>query len=982
MADSAHAGGTFVERMREAPRLPPGTEVAPLLETLTTAAASGGALAGLAQLLRDEKVALFLAGVLKSSPYLKSLIERDPKRLQTILLASPEARAEEIRRVMVAAVRSAAAKNDVMKALRVYKSEMALITALADLAGIWPVMQVTQALSEAADATLGAALDYLFRQAAEKGDWLPADRDNPVYDSGYFVLGVGKYGAHELNYSSDIDIIVFFDLERLRLKAGLEPQPFFVRITRELVQLMDERTADGYVFRTDLRLRPDAGATQIALSTEAAAIYYESFGQNWERAALIKARAVAGDIEAGELFLADIAPFIWRRNLDFAAIADIHAMKRQIHAFRGFGGIALPGHNIKLGPGGIREIEFFVQTQQLIAGGRQKHLRVRRTLDALNALTESGWIKPAVATALAESYVYLRRIEHRLQMVADEQTHEIPEDPSDIERVGYLSGYDGTEEFSKALLPELARVQGHYARLFEGMPELTTAGANMVFAGEKDDPGTVEALKAMGFTRPGDLLAMIRAWHHGRYPAVRSPRARELLTEVQPLLVQALAETADPDRAAASFDTFLATLPGGIQLFSLLKANPALMRLLADMMGTAPRLARILSRRRRLLDAVIDPTMFGALPRAAQIDALIDAEIAGSQDAQEILDRTRIVGSEQAFLIGVKVLSGAINANQAGAAYALLAERLILKLTGVVEAELSKANGHVAGGGAVVVAMGKLGGREMTASSDLDLIVVYDFDPKSEQSDGAKPLAPSQYYARYTQRLITVLSAPTAEGTLYEVDMRLRPSGQKGPVAAQFSTFIEYQTTEAWTWEHLALTRARVLTGPREMQDKVEAAIRETLVRTRDRAKIAADVLDMRQRIAAEKGTDNIWDLKQVRGGLVDLEFIAQYLQLVHAAAHPEVLDQNTLAAFQKLAAAGLILEGDAATLIAATRLVHNLTQILRLCLTEAFEPETASKGLKELLARAGDAPDFATLEVQLRQTLKDVAELFAKLVA
>ena len=519
-------------------------------------------------------------------------------------------------------------------------------------------MQVTQVLAEAADAALCASLDYLFRQAAAKGDWLPLDADNPVYGSGYFVLGVGKYGAHELNYSSDIDLIVFFDLVPQRFKDGAEPQSFFVRITRELVQLMEERTADGYVFRTDLRLRPDAGATQIALSTEAAAIYYESFGQNWERAALIKARAVAGDIEAGELFLAEIAPFIWRRNLDFAAIADIHAMKRQIHAFRGFGGIGLPGHNIKLGPGGIREIEFFVQTQQLIAGGRQRHLRVRRTLDALEALTESGWIKPPVAAALAEAYVYLRRIEHRLQMVADEQTHEIPEDPADIERVAYLSGYDGSEDFAKALLPVLARVQGYYARLFEGMPELTTAGANMVFAGQRDDPGTVEALKAMGFTRPSDLLAMIRAWHHGRYPAVRSARARELLTEVQPLLVSALAETADPDRAAASFDTFLATLPGGIQVFSLLKANPGLLRLLADMMGTAPRLARILSRRRRLLDAVIDPTMFGALPRAEQIDALIDAEIAGSQDEQEILDRTRIIGSEQAFLIGVKVLVG------------------------------------------------------------------------------------------------------------------------------------------------------------------------------------------------------------------------------------------------------------------------------------------------------------------------------------
>lgn len=979
--DRAHKSGTFVERLREAPLLPPGTDAAQLLDTLTAAASNNAALAPLAGLLADEKIASFLAGVIKGSPYLKTLIERDPARLQTILRTSPDLHAKEIRHILTAAAREAQTKADVMRALRVYKTEIALITALADLAGIWPVMRVTHVLSEAADATLEVALDFLFRQATEKGDWQPVNPSNPVHGSGYFVLGVGKYGAHELNYSSDIDLIVFFDLDRRRLKPGLEPQPFFVRLTRDLVQLMEERTRDGYVFRTDLRLRPDAGATQIALSTEAAAIYYESFGQNWERAALIKARAVAGDIEAGEIFLEEISPFIWRRSLDFAAIADIHAMKRQIHAFRGFGGISLPGHNIKLGPGGIREIEFFVQTQQLIAGGRQRLLRTRRTLDALEALKDSGWIEPEVAVALADAYVYLRRIEHRLQMVADEQTHEIPEEAADIERVAYLSGYAGSVAFAEALLPVLAGVQSHYARLFEGMPELTAAGANLVFAGEKDDPDTVEALKRMGFTRPSDFLAMVRAWHHGRYPSVRSARARELLTEVQPLLVSALAETADPDLAAASFDHFLAALPAGVQLFSLLKANPALLRLLADIMGTAPRLARILSRRRRLLDVVIDPTLFGDLPSAEQIDSLIDAELKGAEDAQAILDSARIVGSEQSFLIGVKVLSGAINASQAGAAYALLAERMILKLQGVVDAELIKAHGDVAGGGAVVVAMGKLGGREMTASSDLDLIVVYDFDPDHPQSDGPKPLAPTQYYSRFTQRLITVLSAPTAEGTLYEVDMRLRPSGQKGPVAAQFSTFAEYQTTEAWTWEHMALTRARVLSGPPELQAKVEAAIRETLVRPRERAKIAADVLDMRKLIAAEKGTDNIWDLKQVRGGLVDLEFIAQYLQLVHADRHPEVLDQNTLSVFQKLAAAGLITEADAQALIAAPRLIHNLTQVLRLCLSEAFDPAVASKGLKELLARAGDAPDFAVLEGKLRQALTSVSELFSRLV-
>ena len=938
--------------------------------------------AGLVALMEREPLRALAAGVLAGSSYLRTEIVRDPERFERILIANPERHFAGLSQNLAQRLAEVASLNEAMIELRAYKSEIALLTALCDLAGIWNVVEVTRVLSETADAALQGAVRFLFRQAVAKGDWLASDAEHPDITSGYMVLGVGKYGASELNYSSDIDLIVFYDLPRARLKPGLEAPTFFVRLTRDLVRLIDERTAAGYVFRTDLRLRPDAGATQIALSTDAAALYYESFGQNWERAALIKARAVAGDIEAGEEFLAELAPFIWRRNLDFAAIADIHAMKRQIHAFRGFSGIGVAGHNIKLGPGGIREIEFFVQTQQLIAGGRQRNLRTRRTLEALRILVDYGWIEKEISDELTDAYLYLRWIEHRLQMVADEQTQEVPSDEAALERFARFAGYASTADFSDELLSVLARVQGHYARLFEGMPELSSEGENLVFAGETDDPGTVAALTRMGYARAADVLAAIRGWHHGRYPAVRSGRARELLTEVQPALVKALAATSDPDGAIAAFDRFLADLPGGVQLFSLLKANPALMRLVADIMGTAPRLSRILSRRRRLLDAVIDPRSFASMPDAAELDRLIGAELAAANDPQDVLDRARVIGSEQAFLIGVKVLSGAINASEAGNAYALLAERLIDALARDVEKELERAHGRVPGGGAVVVAMGKLGGREMTASSDLDLIVIYDFDPAAIQSDGPKPLAPSQYYARYTQRLISHLSAPTAEGALYEVDMRLRPSGQKGPVAAQLSTFREYQDSEAWTWEHLALTRARVISGPAELRGRVEDAIRQTLMRRRDPAVIAKDVADMRGRIAAEKGTDNIWDLKQVRGGLVDLEFIAQHLQLIHGADHPEVLDQNTLAAYRKLAAAHLIPAADADRLIAATRLIHNLTQIIRLCLEGTFDPATAPTGLKALLARAGDAPDLAILEGQLRETLAEVEVQFGKLIA
>ncbi len=935
----------------------------------------------LSALAAEPQVAAVLLGILACSPYLTGLLRRDPERLVRLLDTPPETQLDLLIERLGPEVATARTSADAMRLLRAFKSEVALLAALADLGGAWQVMRVTAALTATADAAVAASIRFLFIQASARGDWLAVDPARPDIGSGYIVLAMGKHGAGELNYSSDIDLVVFYEPTRVRLKPGLEPLAFFVRMTRDLVRLMQERTGDGYVFRTDLRLRPDPGATQVAMSTDAALNYYESFGQNWERAALIKARAIAGDIDAGHQFLSELSPFIWRKYLDFAAIADIHAMKRQIHAFKGFGEIGVAGHNIKLGRGGIREIEFFVQTQQLIAGGRQLDLRVPTTLDALARLSQRGWIKPDVVTDLTEAYTFLRRIEHRLQMLADEQTQTLPTEAADLERLARFSGYPTTEAFASALVDRLQRVQRHYAALFESTPELTTAGANMVFAGEADDPTTVAALTRMGYERPSDAIAAVRGWHHGRYPAVRTPRARELLTEVQPLLIDALSRTADPDSALASFDRFLAELPSGVQLFSLLRANPKLLQLVADIMGTAPRLARILSRRRRVLDAVLDPGFFGSLPDSASLERIVEGEIGVGSDLQEVLDRARVIGSEQAFLIGVRILSGSISAGQAGGAYAELAEHLITALASRVEADLERVHGRVAGGGAAVIAMGKLGGREMTAASDLDLIVVYDFNAAAVQSDGPRPLAPSQYYARFTQRLISALSVPTAQGALYEVDMRLRPSGQKGPVATQLSSFIEYQSKEAWTWEHLALTRARVVAGPPALVLRVQSAIRDVLLRPRDRARIATDVREMRTLIAKEKGTTDLWDLKQVRGGLVDLEFIAQFLQLVHAPGHPQVLDQSTVGALTKLARAGLIEPTDADRLIPAATLINNLAQVIRLTLDGPFVPDNAPDGLKDHLARVGEVPDFLRLEASLIESTTEVARLFEALV-
>ena len=969
----------FYERIVDAPLVYDAARAADVLDTLAKALANLPQSGHAAELIaQSAQVRALLTGAFSGSSYLASLAMRDPALLAECLLCDPDQHLSQARADLRDALAKAGPSKDAMALLRRFKQRLALLVGLADLGGVWSTDATIEALSVGADTAVEEAVRFLFRKAREAGQVVSTSREPAP---GYFIIGMGKLGAYELNYSSDIDIIVFYDAEKAGLAAGVEPSTFFVRLTRELVRFLQEHTGEGYVFRTDLRLRPDAGATQIALSVDAGLSYYESFGQNWERAALIKARTIAGDAEAGEDFLTQLSPFIWRKYLDYAAIADVHAMKRRVHAHKGHGAIAVEGHDIKLGRGGIRDIEFFVQTQQLIAGGRHPELRSRGTLETLASLAAGGWIEQSAADDLTEAYRFFRRVENRLQMIGDQQTHILPSDRLELDRVARLSGFASTDDFADALKKRFARVETHYEALFEKLPEAPEAAPTLVFAGNEADPGTLSALEQLGFRNPQAVTAAVGAWQSGRYAATRSRPARERLTELLPSLLGAFARTAEPDLALAIFDKVIAGMPAGLQLFSLLAANPTLTRLIADIMGTAPRLAHIIGRRPRLLDAVLDPGFFGIVPTPAKLKELAANALAQASDYQDALDRARIVGREQAFLIGVRVLSGTISARQAGAAYTALAETIVEALAERAQAELVRQHGDIQGGEAAVLAMGKLGGREMTATSDLDLIVVYDYPGEDVHSDGPKSLSGSQYYSRLTQRLIASLSAQTAEGSLYAVDMRLRPSGNQGPVATKLSSFVDYQRGSAWTWEHLALTRARMIAGPVALRRSINDAIREALVRSRDRGAVAEEVRTMRAKIEGEKAATGIWDLKQVRGGLVDLEFLTQFLQIVTAAEHPEVLDQNTEMALTKLSAAGALAPEDAEILVPAAQLYHTLTQVLRLCLEKPFVPEEAPRALKELLARASDMPDFATLEATLRDTLASVHRAFDRIV-
>ncbi|MCE1235119.1 MAG: bifunctional [glutamine synthetase] adenylyltransferase/[glutamine synthetase]-adenylyl-L-tyrosine phosphorylase [Hyphomicrobiales bacterium] len=933
----------------------------------------------LALLDAEARLKPFLEGVFANSPYLTELAARDLARLTRILAADPAATVDRL--VGETEAFALADEAAVMSGLRKVKQEAALAIGLADLAGCWDAMEVTGGLTRIADATLSAACRYCLKEAAGRGKIDLVDPADPAKGSGWILLAMGKHGAFELNYSSDVDLIVFFDRSVARLADPDEAVDFFVKLTRRMVRLMQERTGDGYVFRVDLRLRPDPGATPIAMNLDAAFQYYESMGQNWERAALIKARPCAGDLLAGEAFVKEIRPFVWRKYFDYAAIADVHSIKRQIHAHKGHGEIAVAGHNVKLGRGGIREIEFFVQTQQLIAGGRDPSLRGRGTLAMLARLVETGWIEARVRDELTEAYLFLRNVEHRIQMVADEQTHCLPDDEAGVARIARMMGFKGLKDFAPALRRRLETVQSHYARLFENAPELSAGVGNLVFTGDQDDPGTLETLANLGYRRPSDVTAAIRAWHFGRYPATRSTVARERLTELTPLLLQTLAETDAADAAFIAFDRLVSKLPAGVQIFSLLVSNPSLLRLLAEIMGAAPKLAETIGRRPRVLDALMDPAFYDAVPDAADLDRRLTTSFQEARDFEEVLDRARIFGQEQMFLIGVRVLTGTVSAGQAGQAYATLAGVLVRRLLEAVEREFAVAHGRVAGGAAAVVALGKLGGREMTASSDLDLMLLYDFDETCEASDGPRPLAPSQYYIRLTQRLVAALSAPTAQGLLYEVDFRLRPSGSKGPMATRLAAFVDYHAREAWTWEAMALTRARVVAGPPAFAARVEAAIRDALARPRDPAKLTADVVEMRDLIAEEKGADDPWDIKQVAGGLVDVEFVAQWLMLSHGPADPALFSSNTLEALDRLMSAGRLAVADFDELARALRLYQGLTQTLRLANDGRFRPEEAPRGLLDLLARVGELPDFSTLAAHLAETEKAAHDVYLRLL-
>lgn len=839
---------------------------------------------------------------------------------------------------------------DVPVALRREKLALAVALAIGDLAGALPLLRITGELSDFADRALDASIADAIR--ARVPDAEPA---------GFLALALGKHGARELNYSSDIDPILLYDPALLPRRERDEPGEAAQRVARTLMQTMSHVDAEGYVFRVDLRLRPASEVSPLAIPIEGALTHYESSALAWERAAFIRARPCAGDLAAGEAFLAAIRPFVWRKSLDFGAIAEIGRLTHRIRTSHSGAAQPGPGFDLKKGRGGIREVEFFAQTHQLIHGGRNPALRLRGTRAALDALAEAGLIDPTDAQVLGESYDRLRQIEHRLQMVADQQTHSFPLDPAALDGVAQLDGLpDGA-----ALVDELTAITEAVGQRYDGLiaQHSGNSGASPVPAAPEGMALKAE-LKDMGFSDPGALAARIAGWHLGKLRALRSDAARAAFEAIQHPLLSGLASAPEPDRALLRWEQLLANLPSAVNLFRLLEARPALIDLLVRILSLAPPLADALARRADLLDPLIDASAFD-LP--GSIDELAAQLTRGEDDDdyERLLNRVRRKVGEQRFLLGVQLIEGVRDPMEIGAALCRVAEAALRVLSSAAEAEFARVHGHVPGSRLVVMGYGRLGGGILTHASDLDLVFLFSGETGGE-SDGARAIGTTLYFNRLAQRVTGALSVPTAEGALFEVDTRLRPSGAQGPLAVSIDSFARYQRESAWTWEHMALARARVVLAAPEDRAELDAIIHSVLTMPRDGGTLRDDVLSMRAEMARHKPAKGPLDVKLARGGLVDVEFITHYLQLREGRG----LDPHMPSALAALVDAGLLPEairpahGRLARFLIATRLL-------------APDADLPPPAAREVLAKACQCRDWDSLVQALDDARRTVAAVW-----
>jgi glutamate-ammonia-ligase adenylyltransferase len=700
---------------------------------------------------------------------------------------------------------------------------LALAIALGDLSGELPLEGVTRLLSDFADRAVDRAVAQAIRERVP--DCEPA---------GFAVIAMGKLGSRELNYSSDVDLMLLFDPQVMPRRERDDSAEAAVRIGRRMIELLQKRTEAGYVARVDLRLRPAPEVTPIVLPVNAAISHYESSALPWERAAFIRARACAGDVALGRRFLDAIEPFVWRRSLDFGVIEEVRQISMRIRDHFAQSAQIGPGYDLKRGRGGIREVEFFIQIQQMIHGGRDASVRAAATLDAIAALLSAGRLDEAVAGEIAETYRLLRTVEHRVQMVNDAQTHLLPSNPAELDNVAHLHGLPAGHELIGLLSPRVERA----GRIFD---ELAAEGRVRL----SNDPDILAAeLLGLGYDDPEPVVRHIGRWRSGKARALRSPAAQEAFEAMLPGLLQAIAAGADTDRALNRLGDIVERLSGGVNFFRLLEARPPLARLLAKILGHAPALADQLGRRPELFDGLFDASSFAPPPEADTFARSL-AEAMRERPYDVALDRARRLVNERRFALGVQLIDRRSDPLDVAAGYSRVAEGALMALGDAAVHEFAGAHGTIPDSELIVLGLGRLGGCALTHASDLDIIYLHSAPP-GVASNGARPLGPNDYFNRLASRVTAALSVPTAAGPLYEVDTRLRPEGRTGMLVVSLDAFEHYQRETAWTWEHMALCRARPVFGSDAARERAAAIVDGVLRMPRDAGQVARDAAKMR----------------------------------------------------------------------------------------------------------------------------------------
>ncbi|KRA80377.1 bifunctional [glutamate--ammonia ligase]-adenylyl-L-tyrosine phosphorylase/[glutamate--ammonia-ligase] adenylyltransferase [Altererythrobacter sp. Root672] len=865
------------------------------------------------------------------SPFLNLALSRQPDLTELLAQGDGEA-------AIVAARRAGEGAPDVGVALRRERLALATTVAIGDLAGDFSLTRVMTELSGFADYALDRAITASI-----------ARRVPDAEPRGFSAIALGKQGAGELNYSSDIDPILLYDPQTLPRLDRDEPGEAAQRYARTIVEMLSQQTGDGYVMRVDLRLRPASEVSPLAIPFNGALSHYESSALAWERAAFIRARASSGDIAAGEEFLAALRPFIWRRSLDFMAIEEIRRLTARIR--QAFGGPRepAPGFDIKRGRGGIREVEFFAQTHQLIYGGRTPALRLRGTRAALDALAKEGIIDESDARILGESYDRMRMIEHRLQMVDDRQTHSLPTDEAALDNVARLDGLANGAELIEELRGICAQVAERYDQLL-GEGEQPTSPSRAAI-----DPEVRQQLQE----RAAHWRETIRS--------LRGAESRAAFDVILPDLIDALAQAPDPDHALTRWESLIGRLPSAVNLFRLFEQRPGLLALVLRILTLARPMADELARRPELLDRLIDSSAFD-LPGSVEdlADRMRATDVGDDYERQ--LDRIRQIVGEERFALGVQLIEAQHDPMAIAAGLSRVAEAALATAADAAKAEFERVHGRVPGDDILVLGLGRLGGGALTHASDLDIVYLFTGEIGLE-SDGKRPLTASLYFNRLAQRVTGALSVATAEGALYEVDTRLRPQGNQGPIAVSLDSFERYQREDAWTWEHMALCRARPVYGPATARERLAGIVRDVLETPRDPAKLHTDVLAMRADMASHKPPAGPLDAKLHRGGLVDCEFIVHFLQLRERRAfNPRLVE-----AIGELIDAGFLPPEFAAYFALQARLLV----AARLLAPDCIEPPAQAQAA---LAAACEQPDYAHLLQALSASRHGIAATWADL--